>query len=178
MSLLVLVLGAAKFSTERAAAENAGGGAGTGGHAGFSFNRGESEAELELDPDPEPEEGRQEERPSLVEFQRRRHETTNQEELPRTKSSPFTVVLRDGDTAAAGEESQSELQLLLLLMSGAEMTLTVCLFILRLFLPVTASTSSRHVGSSRRRDGRLLPPLLPLPQFILSSLTPLIRLQL
>ena len=37
--------------------------------------------------------------------------------------------------------------------------LTVCLFILRLFLPVTASTNSRHVGSSRRRDGRLLPLL-------------------
>ena len=70
------------------------------------------------------------------------------------------VVARDDD------ESQSELLLLLLLMSGAEMTLTVLLVAaFKLFLPMTASTSSRHVGSSLRPLDFLLLPL----QFMLHS---------
>ena len=86
VNLLVLVFDAAKFSIERTV-ENGGGGGGVGGVDFFS--RGESEAELELF---ELEEGRQEEMPpSLVEFQRRRQETTNQEEAPMAKSSSLAV---------------------------------------------------------------------------------------
>ena len=73
--------------------------------------------------------------------------------------------VRGGDIVVAGDdESQSEL--LLLLMSGAEMTLTV-LADLKVFLPIIASTKSRHVGSSLRLDLLLLLPLL---QFMLQSM--------
>ena len=70
--------------------------------------------------------------------------------------------------AGDDDESQSEWLRLLLLMSGAEMTLTVLAFAFRLFLPIMAFTNSRQVGSSLRLDLLLL-LLLPLLQFMLLS---------
>ena len=71
---------------------------------------------------------------------------------------------RPGEAVAGEGESQSEL-LLLLPMSGDEMTFTV-LAALSLFLPTIASSSSRHVGSSLRCLD-LLVLRLPLVQFML-----------
>ena len=72
---------------------------------------------------------------------------------------------RPGEAVAGEGESQSELLLLLLPMSGDEMTFTV-LAALSLFLPTIASSSSRHVGSSLRCLD-LLVLRLPLVQFML-----------
>ena len=71
-----------------------------------------------------------------------------------------------GDIVVARDDDESQSELLLLLMSGAEMTLTVLLVAaFKLFLPMTASTNSRHVGSSLRPLDFLLLPL----QFMLHS---------